>query len=104
MAERTMTCPNASSRPYRREKRALLPERRGPAKPHAAERRTPGNTANRRVYLGEAMNEDIQQEAQQRLFPKDEVAVTYALPPEPLTDTGSNPVWTDNKARFIMLY
>ena len=50
------------------------------------------------------MNDELQEEAQQRLFPKDELAVTYALPPEPLTDTGSNPVWTDNKARFIMLY
>jgi hypothetical protein len=50
------------------------------------------------------MNEDNQDEAQQRLFSKDELAVNYELPPEPLTDTGSNPVWTDNKARFIMLY
>jgi len=50
------------------------------------------------------MNEEFQEDAQQRLFAKDEVAVTYALPLEPLTDTGSNPVWTDNKARFIMLY
>lgn len=41
---------------------------------------------------------------QQRLFSKAELAVTHELPPEPLTDTGSNPVWTDNKARFIMLY
>jgi len=33
---------------------------------------------------------------QQRLFSKAELTVTYDLPPEPLTDTGSNPVWTDN--------
>jgi three-Cys-motif partner protein len=50
------------------------------------------------------MNEDVQDEAQQRLFSKEELAVTYDLPLEPLTDMGSNPVWTDNKARFIMLY
>lgn len=50
------------------------------------------------------MNEDTQDGAQQRLFSRDELAVTYDLPPEPRTDTGSNPVWTDNKARFIMLY
>lgn len=50
------------------------------------------------------MNEDTEDGAQQRLFSRLELAVTYDLPPEPRTDTGSNPVWTDNKARFIMLY
>jgi three-Cys-motif partner protein len=50
------------------------------------------------------MNEDVQGDTQQRLFSEAELAVTYDLPPEPLVDTGSNPVWTDNKARFITLY
>jgi three-Cys-motif partner protein len=49
------------------------------------------------------MNEEMDGD-QQRLFSKSDLVVTYDLPPEPLTDTGSNPVWTDNKARFIMLY
>lgn len=50
------------------------------------------------------MNEDAQGDPQQRLFSEAELALTYDLPLEPLTDMGSNPVWTDNKARFIMLY
>lgn len=41
---------------------------------------------------------------QHRLFSKAELTVEYLLPPEPRTNTGQNPVWTDNKARFIMLY
>ena len=50
------------------------------------------------------MNEDIDGAQQQRLFSKAKLTVTCDLPPEPLIDTGSNPVWTDSKARFIMLY
>jgi three-Cys-motif partner protein len=50
------------------------------------------------------MSKDVQEEAQQRLFSQDELAVAYDLPPEPSTSIGEHPVWTDNKARFIMLY
>jgi three-Cys-motif partner protein len=50
------------------------------------------------------MKEDTHEESQGRLFSKDELAVCHEVPPEPRTATGSNPVWTDNKARFIMLY
>jgi hypothetical protein len=41
---------------------------------------------------------------QTRMFSKADLTVTYDLPPEPAINTGQNPVWTDNKARFIMLY
>lgn len=37
------------------------------------------------------------------LFPKEECTAP-ALSDEPATDIGENPVWTDKKARFIMLY
>ena len=50
------------------------------------------------------MNADAQGDPQRPLFSEAELALTYDLPLEPLTDMGSNPVWTDNKARFIMLY
>ncbi len=50
------------------------------------------------------MNEDVQKDGQIRMFSTAEMTVTYDLPPEPPTNTGPNPVWTDNKARFIMLY
>jgi three-Cys-motif partner protein len=43
-------------------------------------------------------------DSQSRLFSKEELAVTYDSLPEPATNVGQNPVWTDNKARFIMLY
>ncbi len=49
------------------------------------------------------MGQDIHGK-QQRMFSEAELTVTYDLPPEPLINTGQNPVWTDNKARFIMLY
>lgn len=42
--------------------------------------------------------------SQERLFTRAELTVTYDLPLEPETDVGSNPVWTDKKARFISLY
>jgi len=49
------------------------------------------------------MSEDIH--GQTRMFSEAEVSFSYDdLPPEPLTNVGQNPVWTDNKARFIMLY
>jgi len=42
---------------------------------------------------------------QTRMFSEEELAFKYDdLPPEPLTSVGQNPVWTDNKARFVMLY
>jgi three-Cys-motif partner protein len=42
--------------------------------------------------------------AQERLFSRAELTVTHELPPEPETNVGGNPVWTDKKARFISLY
>jgi hypothetical protein len=42
--------------------------------------------------------------AQARLFSKAELTVTHELPPEPETNLGEKPVWTDKKARSISLY
>jgi three-Cys-motif partner protein len=47
---------------------------------------------------------DELQDGQYRLFTRAEMTVPCSLSPEPVVNTGSNPVWTDNKARFIMLY
>jgi three-Cys-motif partner protein len=46
----------------------------------------------------------MDEEKQDRLFSKEEMAVAAGPAEEPATSVGQNPVWTDNKARFIMLY
>jgi three-Cys-motif partner protein len=46
----------------------------------------------------------MDKQKQDRLFSEEEMAAAVGPAPEPATSVGQNPVWTDNKARFIMLY
>jgi len=46
----------------------------------------------------------MNEKKQDRLFSEEEMAAAVGPAPEPATNVGQNPVWTDNKARFIMLY